>query len=410
MRRTLFTLILLLAGCRGGSEISPPVTERDHLTVKTTVVRPVESGVQKLEFSGRARASKSTAVGFLRGGKVNTLYFDEGDQVAAGSVLATLDTRQLKARRDELLAQLEEARASYAELEAGPRRYEKRAAQDQVEEIEANLSLVRTKLKRRQDLYSKGAIAQESVDELESQETALTNQLQAAKNQVKDLEAGARPEARAAGRARVEQVQASLDSLEVDLADSVLEAPYGGTVSKRLVDEGAIVSTGQPVFELLTEASLEVELFLPTERVASLRIGDTVKLRAEEQPVTATVLKFLPEVDTETGTRGVLLSLPPGSGLQPGQLVRMAIDSKKMSNGYWLPSTALLPGERGLFVCYTVRPADGETELFEVRKQALEVLTTEGDRTFVRGTPSGAMEVITEGVQRVVPGQKVRVP
>ena len=66
-----------------------------------------------------------------------------------------------------------------------------------------------------------------------------------------------------------------------------------------------------------------------------------------------------------------------------------------------------MPGERGLFTCYALQPAN-ESDLHTVEKHAVEILNTDGSRAFVRGTLSGEPELIVEGVQRVVPGQRVR--
>jgi multidrug resistance efflux pump len=328
--------------------------------------------------------------------------------VTEGQLLAKLDVRELNASREELLAQLAEAEAAYAELQAGPRRFEKAASQDRVEQLQSNLALTRTQLERRRTLFESGAIPKEDLDVLESEEQSLVNQLQAAKNQVRDLDAGARPESRQAGRARVEQVRASLDSLNVRLQDSLLKAPFAGTIAERLLDEGAIVTAGEPVFELVTEQQLEVEVFLPPERAEELSVGDVVTLSSKGAKQTARVADFLPNVNTATGTRGVLLTLPEDGSFQPGELVRLNLGPARQNTGYWLPTTALLPGERGLFQCYTVEPVEGEENLFEVKKQAVEIIGGKGEKTFVRGTLTGDTRVITDGVQRVVPGQRVR--
>jgi multidrug resistance efflux pump len=384
------------------------VEDRAYLTVKTEVLTPGESGTNSLTYSGTLRAGKSTQVGFLRSGRIVGLYADDGSRVTEGQLLGVLDTRSLEARRGELSAQLAEARAASEEVEAGPRRYERQAAIDQVKQVESQLSLVRTKLERRRTLFQEGAVPKEQVDELVSQEQNLANQLRAAQNRVRDLDAGAKPETREVARSRIGQVQANLDSLQVQIADSELRAPYSGTVSQRLLDEGAIVSTGQPVFEIMTAGRLEATLNLPPERARELKPGQELNVSSEGESYKALVKEVLPQADTATGTQIVLLSVPAAPGLVAGGLVVFQVDTEQPGEGYWVPATALLPGERGLFMLYTVIPVEDRTGLFEVKKQAVEIMRTTGERAFVRGTMTGRPEVIVEGVQRVVPGQKVR--
>lgn len=408
-RQTLWVLTLLvLVGCRNVETVEPPISERDYLTVKTERVKLADSSSDILEFSGFLRASQKTQIGFLRPGRLNGVFADEGDRVERGDLLAQLDTRSIAAREAELRAQLAEAQAASAVLEAPARTYEKAAAENQVKEIESDLNLVQTKLRRRESLFQEGAIPREQVDEIVSQERGLLQQLKAAQNRVRDLEAGAIPETRQGGQARVDKVLASLDSLQVDLGDSELRAPYAGTISKRLRDEGAILNTGDPVFELLTSGSLEAEISLPPDKVRKLTSQPSVELLSEGKTYKAKVAKLMPTVSTDSGTQAVLLSVPPHPDLKAGQLVRLKLPSEQIREGYWIPTTALLPGERGLFICYTLVGAEGKPELFEVQKQAVEIVSTDGDRSFVRGTLVDEPELIVEGVQRVVPGQKVR--
>jgi RND family efflux transporter MFP subunit len=398
----------LLSGCDSGNLITPPVEERSYLTVQTERLTPTSSGTETLTFSGTLRSAKKTQIGFLRGGRIESLQVDDGANVTSGQLLGVLDTRALIARKREVEAELSEARAALAEVEAGPRPYERRAATDRTKQIQSQLNLVQIKLERRRALFQDGAVPKEQVDELVSQEQDLTNQLRASQNRVKDLDAGARPETKEAARTRVAQVQTVLASLDVPIADSELRAPYAGTVSRRLLDEGAIVSTGQPVFELLTARVLEATVNLPPGRARQLSPGQEVTISSEQQSYTARVKEILPEVETSSGTQPVLLSVPAGPGLMDAGLIVFQIESPGLSEGYWVPTTALLPGERGTFVLYTLSPIDGKADLHEVEKQAVEILQTTGGKAFVRGTLVGEPEAIVEGVQRVVPGQKVR--
>jgi multidrug efflux pump subunit AcrA (membrane-fusion protein) len=95
------------------------------------------------------------------------------------------------------------------------------------------------------------------------------------------------------------------------------------------------------------------------------------------------------------------------TGLVPGQLVRLEVGETIESAGFWLPTSALLRRQRGLWCCYVVvvdreRPSTGRVETRD-----LEVLHTEGQRVFVRGTLQPGETVIAAGTHRVVPGQRV---
>jgi hypothetical protein len=80
------------------------------------------------------------------------------------------------------------------------------------------------------------------------------------------------------------------------------------------------------------------------------------------------------------------------------------------TEGVWLPTAALVRGERGLWSCYLLggtEPELGE-DVYRVKQSFLEVLHTESDRVLVRGTLEPGDRAIAAGTHRIVPGQLVR--
>ena len=128
----------------------------------------------------------------------------------------------------------------------------------------------------------------------------------------------------------------------------------------------------------------------------------------------ATMARRFPVVDPATRTRTVVFRL---DGAAPqyvvhGQVVRLQLEETVEANGYWLPSTALTKGARVLWTSFVVVEADPndsiQPDLLRVERRDIEVLHTESNRVFVRGTLNSGDRVITSGTHRVVPGQLVR--
>ncbi len=116
----------------------------------------------------------------------------------------------------------------------------------------------------------------------------------------------------------------------------------------------------------------------------------------------------LPEVNTATRTRTVVLKLPPIAATQvsPQQIARLNVTQTKDIDGYWLPITALVKGDRGLWSSYAL--IDGKEGESKVERRYLELLETQEDRVLVKGTIKPGDEIITDGVHRLVPGQIVK--
>ena len=81
---------------------------------------------------------------------------------------------------------------------------------------------------------------------------------------------------------------------------------------------------------------------------------------------------------------------------------------------YWLPVTALVKSDRGLWSCYAVVATEennsasmANTKSYRVERRLIEVLETKGERVLVRGTLQAGDAIVTDGTQRLVPGQLV---
>ncbi len=377
------------------------------LPVEVLSVEVVSSYRIQRSYTGEVVARRVSELGFEQGGTLVALSVDQGDQVEAGAVLGILDTQRLETQRQQLLAQKELLLAQLAELEAGPREQTIAAAQASVQTLQEQLELADVQRSRRQMLYEEGAISREQFDVVETDVEALSAQWQEAQSRLDELLAGTRPEQISAQRARVRQVDASLAQLEVDRAKSQLVAPFAGRIAARHVDEGTVVAGGQPIVRLVEDRRLEAHIGIPTETVKDLPIGSQHTLQLGEQTWAATVTALLPEVNPTTRTITAILEFSGSSTTTPGQTIQLALEDQVESEGVWLPTTALSPSVKGLWSVYALSTTVTGSG-FEAERHDVEVLHTDGERVFVRGTLQPGDQVIRNGSQRIVPGQRVQ--
>lgn len=90
-----------------------------------------------------------------------------------------------------------------------------------------------------------------------------------------------------------------------------------------------------------------------------------------------------------------------------GQVVRLQMNETVFDTGYWLPTTALVKGVRGLFSCYVLGEAE-KSEYLRVERKDVEIIHNVGDRVLVRGTLLPGDGVIANGTHRIVPGMLVK--
>ncbi|HSR49554.1 MAG TPA: efflux RND transporter periplasmic adaptor subunit [Acidobacteriota bacterium] len=360
-------------------------------------------------YPGRVEAARTSDLGFERGGQLAEVGVEEGSRVGKGDILARLDDSLLRARRDELRAGLDAAQALLQELVTGPRREDIEAAAAQSEDIEEQLDLARLQLARARQLLDRNAVSQEIVDRRATEVRSLESRLKAADSRLQALRRGTRSEKIAAQRAEVERTRSALSRVEVEIAKSRLRAPFPGRISLRLADEGTVLQAGSPVLRLVEDGRLQAHIGVPASTARQLR-GRTQPLEVvvEGRGVQARLSSVAPDVDLETRTVAVILELGPARrrDLMPGQVAQLRIAGKASESGFTLPVSALLKGKRGLWACYVVR--EDEQGVPRAERRDVELLHSESQRVFVRGTLEDGEQVVKSGVHRLTDGQAVR--
>ena len=401
-------LLGLASGLWGGAPptAAVPAPGAPLLPVLTVAVEPATTRTRQRVFSGEVRARRSSELGFELGGTIVELLFDEGEHVDAGSPLARLDTRSLQARRDELAAELARNRAVLDELVAGPREQTLAAARARVRGLEEELELARRRRDRRDYLVRENVVAAEELDDAETEADALAARLEAATEELDELEEGTRAERIAAQRAAVDALAAAVRTVDIDLEKSELRAPYDGIVAHRALDEGVVVAPGTRVLRLLEDVAPEARVGVPVSVATDLRPGEAVELEAGGRTFLGTVARILPELDAPTRRATVVLDVDDADRprLLIDEVVRLHLTEEEPVEGYWVPTAALTRGSRGLWAGYAVVREAAEER---VERRDLEVLFTEGERSLVRGVLSSGDRLIAGGLDRVVPGQAV---
>lgn len=335
---------------RAANETALP--ERPPLTVTTERIAMVDRYTLRERFLGRVEPARETRLAAERNGLLTAVMVEEGDRVAAGQVLAALDTRPLEITRDRLLAE----RAS----------------------LEADIALAERTTDRRARLVGEGWTSGQAYDEARFSISAL--------------------------EARRAAVGAEIAQVDLDLEKSTVTAPFAGTIAARLVDDGTVLAAGTPIVALQETGRPQARIGLPSDRAAALDPGDAVTLDYLGRTLTGRVAAITLDLEAGTRTVPVLVDVEADGPLAMGQVIRLALDRAIEARGAWVPLAALTEAERGLWSLMTVVGAEGGAL---VAREAVEILHLEGERAFVRGTFADGARVIGEGSHRVGAGQAV---
>lgn len=304
-------------------------------------------------FPGIIAARRNSALGFERGGRIDDIAVDVGDRVEVGDLLARLDTRALEAQ----IA----------------------AADAQTAEAGAQVALARETEDRQGRLLEQGHISQQRFDELSTSTMAAA--------------------------ARRDAADAAADALRVQLDLSVITAPFSGVITARHMDEGAVASPGLPILDIIENTALEIRVGLPLNVADTLVPGRIYTFDAEGSRVEARLRASTGVVDRQTRTVAAVFDLVDPASVAPGEVARLAIETEISSDGFWVPTTALAEGRRGLWTVYALVEQDGAHVL---EPRVVETIRIEAERVYVRGAVAHGELLLASGLQRVTPGQRVQ--
>lgn len=242
-------------------------------------LRPASAG-DVLEASGTVEATTAD-LGFMVAGRVAEVAVREGDEVAVGQVLARLDAEELEARAEAAAAQHEAARAALAELESGSRSEEVAQARAGVRAAAARVEDAGRDLDRARRLFEGGAISREAMDRAGTAHELAEAALDQAREQLRAVETGPRPERIAAQRAAVESAAAAARQAEAALRNAVIRSPLAGRVTVRHREPGESVQPGMPVLTVLDPSDRWVRIYIPETRMGKVAIGQRAAIRSD---------------------------------------------------------------------------------------------------------------------------------
>ncbi|HKX88201.1 MAG TPA: efflux RND transporter periplasmic adaptor subunit [Sphingopyxis sp.] len=356
-------LALLLASCSSEAPPAPPPPEVNIVTVSTQAVPNV------IELPGRVQAYRTSEVRARVNGIVERRLFNEGSYVRAGTPLFRIDPRELIATSNAARAQLARAQATAANARQVVGRY--------------------------QPLLADQAIGKQEYDAaVAAQRTA---------------------------EADVAAAQANLESARLNLGYASVTAPISGRARRAEVTEGALVSASQGT--LLTTIEQIDRVYVnfgqsSSDLLATRRDLEAGKVSAPQldrvevqliledgtaYPITGHLDFFDLSIDEATGTAALRAEFPnANAALLPGQFVRARIFAGNRANGMLIPQRAVkLAADNA-----SVMVLDAKN-VATPRPVKLGTMVA-GQWAILDGLKPGD-RVIVDGLQKVQPGQPVRI-
>lgn len=359
------TVLIALIGLGCGSEQpSSPVSARPDGTPPPSItpILPVHTAsvelgsiAQRVSAPGSLMARRESQIGTEVRGRIQQIFVQDGDRVEAGAQLFQIDPAPYQVNLRQAEAGLDLARAQRKQLESDQGR----------------------------------------VSKLHNREIVAGETLAHSKTNV------------AVAKARERQAEEVVALARHNLDQTLVTAPYGGSIAARLVDEGttALVQPQTTVVVLQETTKLEAVAHIPESQLSIVREGDPARVFVQglAQPIETTVASVGDTIDPATRTYHVRMLIDNADHqLKAGVFARIEITPAPKTDILLVPREA-------------VRSEDGQTRVLIVRDgRAVPVRVELGmvDETraeVLSGLTVDQAIIVGEAARETPPGMAVRV-
>ena len=266
-----------------------------------------------VEASGTINPVNIVSVGSTVSGLMKEIYVDYNSEVKKGQLLAQIDPANFQASVDQNTAQIRNAEANLAKLNA-------------------QLVLAEKTYNRYKNLYAKNFVAKSELDQAESDYLAQKASIGAQK-------------------ASIAQARANYNTAMTNLGYTKIIAPVDGTIISRDIDVGQPVAASFQAPELFTIAQdltkMQIEVNVSEADIGEVKEGQDVEYTLDGYPDSTfygkvTQVRLDSTTTSNVVTYTVIVSVNNEDlKLKPGMTANVSIITKRSTDVMCVPSMAL---------------------------------------------------------------------
>lgn len=227
-RKAIIALLVIMAGLAVFLIWNRSETKSSYL------IQDITKGdvVNTITSTGTVEAENSVPLIFKNSAVIKGIYVKEGQRVKKEDLLAEQDDTDLKVQYQQQLANLKSAEAKLALARAGSRQEDIRQAEENVNIAQITYEKSRLNYDRYSSLFAQGAVSAADKESAESDNRLAESKYNQAREQLKALQAGNRPEDIMSAEASAESARAQLEQAKNNLNSARLIAPGDGIIGQ----------------------------------------------------------------------------------------------------------------------------------------------------------------------------------
>ncbi|RLD12010.1 MAG: hypothetical protein DRI44_02195 [Chlamydiae bacterium] len=211
---------------------------------------------------------------------------------------------------------------------------------------------------------------------------------------------------------------------EKALEDSVLKAPFNGSVGRKYIDNHQDVAVNQPVIQLQNLVNLDILINIPENDVARGKGRDTIedlakKIKAEvafasipNKKYRVTLKEFGTIADSDTQTYPITFTMkrPNDANIMPGMTATISIlpsslsgEIERKSSAIFVPINSVISEPNGTPFVWVVDPST-----MTVQKREVKVGEMKDGKMEINSGLKKDEQIVVSGTMALSPGAKVK--
>lgn len=319
------------------------ILTREKLQVRVAGAQR-ESLVSSLSTNGKVEPQTNFEAHSPISTTVKNVYVHEGDKVAAGTLLVSLDDAEARSRLATAYTLLKGAQLSYDALQKGGTQEERFTLSSDLNKAKLDLDQAQRDHTALQRLQATGAASASEVNASQQRVDTDTSILHALQQRpVSRYSSGDLEHARAA----VADAQTGYDAVREALDQSNVRAPFAGTVYSLPVSKTEFVGQGKLLLQMADLNHIQIRAYFDEPEIGKLAIGQPIKVVWDAKPGRAWHghISRVPSTIVNYGTRNVgevLVAVDDSDGtLLPNTNVTVTVTYQHKENVLSIPREAL---------------------------------------------------------------------
>lgn len=261
-----------------------PLSIRSFFSQKTPV-RTAKASYQDLIVTSRTNGKVEPINDFVSHapapGIVSSVHVKEGQKVDAGTLLVTLNPNVAESQLAAAEAAVVTAQSGAQDVRSGGTQDEKILLNGELHAAQLQYQQAQQTLKTLQQLQAKGAASssevQGAMQRLNSAQASLATVEKRTTSRYSSLD-------RSRSQAQLMQSQAALKSARAALSDTIVHAPFAGTVYYLPVKPFDFLNAGEVMVRLADLSKMQIRAYFDEPEIGKLAVGQSVVVTWEARP------------------------------------------------------------------------------------------------------------------------------